>query len=212
MLVAGKGRNGCVSGERLAWLLGASTLVYGMISSVFIPDTLAVESNMVRVVSATRRIDGKREMLRNYMPSHPDQKNKKCTILEAASATSATPILFEPVKLQGSSKEWYGGALSQNNPVVEAIYEASREMEMEEAWAGREIGCVVSIGAGAVDAQSATSDIGSPLKDMIQIMVDSEDTAEAFSTSSLSEELRAVNRYFRFNMPQDMAMLAMDEC
>lgn len=71
---------------------------------------------------------------------------------------------------------------------------------------------MVSIGVGAVDTRSLTSDIGPPPKDMIQTIVDSEDTAETFLTSSLGEELRAVNRYFQFNMPQDMVMLAMDEC
>ncbi|KAF7543621.1 hypothetical protein G7Z17_g10591 [Cylindrodendrum hubeiense] len=158
------------------------------------------------------RIDGKVDMLRNYMPSHPTQKNKKCTILEAASATAAAPLLFEPVKLPGSSIERYGGGLLQNNPIIETGCEATREMEMEEAWAGREIGCVVSIGAGIASAQSVPSNIGSPLKDIVQIMADSEDTAESFSQSGLGEELKRANRYFRFNMPHDMAMLQMDEC
>ena len=44
------------------------------------------------------------------------------------------------------------------------------------------------------------------------MMMNSEDIADEFLTEELGKELSNSNRYFRFNVPQGMQDLEMDEC
>lgn len=99
--------------------------------------------------------------------------------------------------------------MRRNNPINEAIHEMNRLKEKE--WTDREIGCVISIGTGAVEPLKLSNKVPELLKSVVAIMTDSEDIAGQFITSELGQSLDKSKRYFRFNVPQGLQMLQMDE-
>ncbi|KAK4443660.1 hypothetical protein QBC34DRAFT_476804, partial [Podospora aff. communis PSN243] len=161
------------------------------------------------MVSVTRTITSKADVIRNYTSHHPTQENYDCSIWEAACATAAAPMFFQSVKLGTGGEEWCDGAMRRNNPINEAIDEVSREGE--RAWQGRPVGCVISIGTGVVDTVSVSNSTGDFLKSVIKIMTDSEDVADAFLRSVLGQRLHRNRQYFRFNVPQGMQTVRLDE-
>jgi patatin-like phospholipase/acyl hydrolase len=148
-------------------------------------------------------------VLRNYLSVHPTQENYDCKIWEAASATAAAPLFFKPVTFEKTGEIFGDGGMRRNNPINEAINEMNRLREKE--WAGREIGCVVSIGTGAVQTRTISNQLQGLLKAAVAIMTDSEDIADQFIISELGQKLYQSKRYFRFNVPQGLQMLKMDE-
>ncbi|KAH8744644.1 phospholipase [Hyaloscypha finlandica] len=145
----------------------------------------------------------------NYESLHPTQENYDCTIWEAASATSAAPMFFHPVKFGVSDAEWCDGGIRRNNPINEALSDVDRETE--RAWQGRVLGCVVSIGTGVVDSQKISNSVGQFLKAVLKILTDSEDTADSFLRSAFGQDLERSRRYFRFNVPHGLHTLQIDE-
>ena len=69
----------------------------------------------------------------------------RCTIVEAARATSAAPTFFEPVEIMinGTKERFVDGALGFNNPVMELYSEA------KTIFPSRSIDCIVSLGTGS---------------------------------------------------------------
>jgi hypothetical protein len=95
--------------------------------------------------------------------------------------------------------------MRRNNPINEAVNEINRLKEKE--WAGRPLGCVVSIGTGAVEARKISNQLPELLRGAVAIMTDSEDIADQFIVSELGQSLDKSKRYFRFNVPQGLQML-----
>lgn len=82
------------------------------------------------------------ERIRSYRSIDPDVRDTSTyTIWEAARATSAAPMYFPPIVVKGQT--YFDGGLDCNNPVVEVIKEARREMP------GARVNAVVSIGTGS---------------------------------------------------------------
>jgi hypothetical protein len=162
-----------------------------------------------RVVAVTRTANSRADLLRNYLSEHPTQENYECTIWEAASATAATPMFFKSVVFQKSKIEFVDGGMRRSNPINESVNEVNRLKERD--WTGRNIGCLVSIGTGAVNSKKISGNIFELLKGAIAIMTDSEDIAEQFITSEFGQTLEKSKRYFRFNVPQGMQDLQPDE-
>ena len=161
------------------------------------------------IVCVTRLSNSQPDLLRNYVAVHSTQENYECAIWEAASATAAAPLYFKPVVFLKTGEMFGDGGMRRNNPVNEAINETNRLKERE--WAGRQIGCVVSIGTGAVEARNLSNRLPEFLKGAVAIMTDSEDIADQFIISELGQSLEKSKRYFRFNVPQGLQMLQMDE-
>jgi patatin-like phospholipase/acyl hydrolase len=130
-------------------------------------------------------------------------------VWEAASATAAAPMFFKPVILQRTKAEFGDGGMRRNNPINEAINEMNRLKE--KSWAGRELGCLVSIGTGEVDSKKISGSVSDVLKAAISIMTDSEDTSDQFITSEFGQNLYKTYRYFRFNVSQGMQLLQLDD-
>ncbi|KAK0620622.1 hypothetical protein B0T14DRAFT_567363 [Immersiella caudata] len=67
------------------------------------------------------------------------------------------------------------------------------------------------IGTGIGDTASVSNSVGNFLKSVIKIMTDSEDVADAFLKSDLGQQLQRDRQYLRFNVPQGMQTLRLDE-
>lgn len=79
------------------------------------------------MICVTRSKIFKPDVLRSYESEHSTQTNYKCTIWEAASATTAAPMFFEVVKFKADEETWCDGELHRNNPINVAL--AERELE-----------------------------------------------------------------------------------
>ncbi|KAI8964916.1 hypothetical protein F5Y11DRAFT_363187 [Daldinia sp. FL1419] len=157
-------------------------------------------------VCVTSRFTSNVDALRNYRSVHPTITNYDCTIWEAASATAAAPVFFKHVKLRNGG-EFYDGGLRRNNPVEEALSEWHRERDLKT----RDLGCLISIGTGLHKIKGISPGLSRLLKASIRMMTDSQDIAERFLRTDEGELLQNSNRYFRFNVPQGMEDLKIDE-
>ncbi|KLO97050.1 calcium-independent phospholipase A2 [Fusarium fujikuroi] len=160
------------------------------------------------MVCVTRGINSRPDVLRSYMSSHPTQENYKCSIWEAASATAAAPTFFDPVKLAGG-ESFCDGGMRRNNPINETVNELNRELE--RGWSGRSLGCLISVGTGVVEAAKISTSVTTLIRAVVKILTDSEDTAEEFVKSPFGRQLESSGRYFRFNVPQGLQTLKLDE-
>lgn len=159
------------------------------------------------MVCVTNTEISKADVLRSYESFHPTAENYTCNIWEAASATSAAPVFFKAVKFEGTGEQWCDGGMRRNNPINEALAELPRE----RAWKDKKIGCVLSLGTGVKKTETITSSLATLVKTAVAIMTDSDDIARVFGSSELGIELFRTNRYFRFNVPQGMADLQLDD-
>lgn len=169
------------------------------------------------VIAATLRDGGSATRMRAYT-------SRKAfafpgLIWEAARATSAAPTFFEPIVIDG---EIFGdGGVGWNNPTEEAIAEA------RQVWPNRPIGCLVSIGTGLEDpiqlgdkknslARSLMKK-GLP-KQSFRIEV-AEYCVECITSCErihrrLAEDGEGYGiggSYFRFNVPQGMSKIGLEE-
>lgn len=101
-------------------------------------------SPKVFVVSCRGGKDNNTFLFRNYIHSGGQAGTHRCSVLEAARATSAAPSYLPPVKLSIVGKEhlFKDGGLVANNPTSLAIQEALA------LWPGQPISCVLSLGCG----------------------------------------------------------------
>ena len=159
------------------------------------------------MVCVTRTKTSKPDALRSYLSMDPTAENYDCTVWEAASATAAAPMFFEGVKFQRRGEQWCDGGLRRNNPINEALSEVARERE----WKDRKIGCVLSIGTGTTKISAVSSNLAGILKDAVAIMTDAEDITRVFAASELGKQMFRTHRYFRFNVPQGMQDLQLDD-
>ncbi|KAL2289483.1 hypothetical protein FJTKL_01756 [Diaporthe vaccinii] len=161
------------------------------------------------MLCVTRKRTYTPDVLRNYATNAPTKENYECQIWEATSATAAAPIYFKPVELRKRREKWVDGGLKRNNPINVAMEEVSRLQK--SSFKDREIGCVVSIGTGAPQITGVSSNLVGFLAGAVEMMTDSEDIAEQFANSSEGIRLTSANRYFRFNVPQGMQDLQLDD-
>ncbi|CUA71335.1 hypothetical protein RSOLAG22IIIB_09519 [Rhizoctonia solani] len=117
------------------------------------PDALMYEGklrvNICKSAVVATDITGKEAatILRSYDISLDDLEEElapdQVQIWEAARATSATPLIFEPISIGGKKLFVDGGAGGHSNPTQLALDEARR------IWPGHPIGLLLSLGAGA---------------------------------------------------------------
>ena len=160
------------------------------------------------MLCVTRTKSKQADFLRSYQIFHPTQENYECEIWEAASATAAAPLYFEHVKFKRHGESWCDGGLKRNNPINEALAEVIRL----EAFKGREVGCVLSIGSGVSKVSPVSPNLAIFLKQSVDMMTDSEEIADQFAVSQKGQELAQSKKYSRFSVPQGLQELEMDEC
>jgi hypothetical protein len=92
--------------------------------------------------------------------------------------------------------------------IRELIAETSREKSLKD----KTIGCIISLGTGVPKILSVSANLAIFLRSAIDTMMNSEEIAEDFLTEEIGKELSTSGRYFRFNVPQGMQDLELDEC
>jgi predicted acylesterase/phospholipase RssA len=146
----------------------------------------------------------------------------EATIWQAARATSAAPTFFAPVVID--DVRYADGGTGYNNPADLALDEA------RNIWGDRPLGCLVSLGTGLEDsirlgdgteggkgwkrtfigkiAPKTNFDI-----EVAEFCVDLLTSSETVhrKLKKRAESLGIVGSYFRFNVPQGMSQIRLDE-
>jgi len=167
-------------------------------------------------------LDGPPVRLKSY---RLDGSEVRCSILQAARATSAAPTIFPPESI-GLTK-YVDGGIRYNNPAEEAVREANR------IWPSRPIGCLLSIGTGKNVPISGISRVkqqfGSIVGGVLQLAASQ--TAEKLTVAKYCSELvtgceevhrhllgdqslktfSSMDRYYRFNVEYGAVDIEMDE-
>jgi patatin-like phospholipase/acyl hydrolase len=160
-------------------------------------------ANMVSVVCAGTSNINAPVQLRSY-PSSWDTSTR-CTIWQAARATSAAPLFFDPIIFGSPPMEYIDGALHYNNP-VSILWD-----ETKSIWGNRPISCILSIGTG----KPATVSVGKRgheiVKALVKMATDTEKAAREFKirVSQMPETDRP--RYYRFNVGTGLEGIALEE-
>jgi len=142
-----------------------------------------------------------------------------CCIWEAARATSAAPTFFPPIKFRDrTGGEFIDGGVGCNNPTKVLIKEAKAYYRLKGYTATRPT-CLVSIGTGQKDLiqlNKAASvfwfkdRIGLSIAPALSaIVTDCENTHDEVTLSCIDDD--AAHLYYRFNVPQGMQNIVLDE-
>lgn len=142
-----------------------------------------------------------------------------CTIWEAARATSAAPTFFPPIKFRNrTGGEFVDGGVGCNNPTKVLIKEAKTYYRLKDYGATRPT-CLVSIGTGQKDLiqlHKAASIFW--FKDrtglsiapaLAAIVTDCETTNDEVTLSAIEDN--TTHLYYRFDVPQGMQNIVLDE-
>jgi predicted acylesterase/phospholipase RssA len=165
---------------------------------IFLRCVNLTDISFVCAMSALNMRAGIPHLFRTY--EAPRYQTSNCTIWEAACATSADPISFKRIVIDGS-QPYIDGGLGCNNP-IEQVLEEARLMFPDQ-----QITCIVSIGAGQVQT------IGIPEPTLLQrvfpleIVNAMQAMARDCERSAQEIERRfqhTSNFYFRFNVDQGL--------
>lgn len=146
----------------------------------------------VRFVCCTSQGVNKEVRLRTYRSWEP---GTDCTIWQAARATSAAPLFFDPIIFGTPPKTYVDGGVHMNNPIRAVMDEAHSLRARQQE---REIGCVVSIGTGIQSSQGVGTRGHQIIAALANAAMDCEKVAREYR-----EELRVANvrpDYFRFSV------------
>ena len=128
-------------------------------------------------------------------------------IWEAGRATSAASTFFDSITIGPSKQRFFDGATGANNPVRQLWKEA------KDVWSSvpleSNIGCVVSIGTGVPSMKKFGKDGLEIFQTLKRIATETEATARDFHQEHT--DLDESNRYFRFNVPDGLAEVGLDE-
>jgi hypothetical protein len=158
-----------------------------------------------RFVCAMRATDHKIIRLANY-PSPVREDERTIKIWEAARATAASPMYFDPISIGRSGEQLLDGGLGANNPVREVL-QAAQEL-WPQGVIGDRIGCLVSIGTGVQPVEPISNNFFQLAKALVSQTLGTEATAESFLRENRNMFLD--NRYFRFTVPQGLDSVALD--
>ena len=128
-------------------------------------------------------------------------------IWEAARATSATSSFFDPITIGPGELRFVDGGTGAQNPVRQLW------MEAQSLWGSNgldeNIRCVISIGTGVPSVKKFGVNIIEIFHTLKRISTESETTARQFHQehSNLDEN----SRYFRFNVPDGMAEIGLED-
>ena len=189
------------------------------------PDALLKEPNTCKtfvVAIRTRGTGAGAVLMRTYDTDSADAFPSR--IWEAARATSAAPTFFQPITINGAK---YGdGGTGWNNPTAEALSEANR------IWSRHSIGCLLSLGTGleeAIQLSEGNDELSDGFSRLLlqkfapqtsfQFEVAKYCVASLTSCEKIHREVsekypeRIVpsRNYFRFNVPQGMSKISLEE-
>ncbi|KAK2807307.1 hypothetical protein FQN50_005461 [Emmonsiellopsis sp. PD_5] len=125
----------------------------------------------------------------------------------SARATSAASSFFDPITIGPNSQCFVDGATGANNPVRQLWREAN------DVWSTGsfedKIGCIVSIGTGVPPVKKFGNDGLDIFHTLKRLATETEATARGFLQEH--SELDDSNRYFRFNVPDGLSEIGLDE-
>ena len=88
-------------------------------------------------------------LLRTYaVPQGARPGTNACAIWEAGRATGAAPTFFDPMRIEGVEQPLIDGGVKANNPAMQGLEEA------ELLWPDRKVGCLISLGCGAMPEEA----------------------------------------------------------
>ena len=141
---------------------------------------------------------------RSHAPTLDGLENE-IKVWEAVVATMASPTYFDPIAIGRYGSKFIDGAIGANNPLRILLQEARRTWPngaFEE-----KLGCIVSIGSGAVSMRGFRGDLLDIAKGFVDLATESEREAEYFSRDHPS--LAPV--YYRFNARPGLEKVGLDE-
>jgi predicted acylesterase/phospholipase RssA len=141
--------------------------------------------------------------LRSYTVS--SEESVRCTIVDAARATSAAPPFFDPIELKGVGVTLRDGAFRANNPIQELISEVESQFSV---W---QLSCVVSIGTGVQADETFGRSLTSIAKMCSKIATDTEEVHRQFKERECKPGGRFRDKYFRFNVSQGLQGIGLEE-
>ncbi|RPA72443.1 hypothetical protein BJ508DRAFT_314726 [Ascobolus immersus RN42] len=146
-------------------------------------------------VTAVRTKPVRLELLRSYKTTSHTEHDYKCTIWQAARATSAANLFFEPIKL--GRGEFFDGSWTAINPINELMAEVSRIYEEPR------FGCILSLGTGQLgikylNPRAKIPDLAKSCKDLL---LNANRIAQDFVVEgTLGWKLTKAEKYFRLDL------------
>ncbi|KAH8591275.1 acyl transferase/acyl hydrolase/lysophospholipase [Bisporella sp. PMI_857] len=153
-------------------------------------------------VCTTQLRDSQKVRLRTYGCEWEEPET--CNIWEAARATSAAPMFFEPVEFKGSRVRYVDGGIWRNNPVRELYREAYQLL------GARSVSCIISIGTGVLEVIDIGGNGMQLLEACKSIVTETEETANDFAREVMQEG-RQSRIYFRFNVSNGLQKVGLTE-
>ena len=167
-----------------------------------------INNAMVRFICATSEGTGTIVPLRSYPSERGSSELYNTTkIWEAGRATSAASTFFDSITIGPSKQRFFDGATGANNPIRELWKEA------KDVWSSgpleSNIGCIVSIGTGVPSMKKFGKDLLEVFQTLKRIATETEVTARGFHQEHT--DLDDTDRYFRFNVPDGLAEIGLEE-
>ena len=135
------------------------------------------------------------ERIRSYRSIDPNARDTSTyTIWEAACATSAAPMYFPTITVQGQT--YFDSGLDCNNPVIEVIKEARHEMP------GSRISTIVSIGTGSAKVYEPEPYLHNIFLSFVERATNTEARHQEVLKDDAFDDVRA--GYFRFQGKFDL--------
>jgi Patatin-like phospholipase len=173
------------------------------------------------VIAIRTRAGGTPVRMRTYNTTTANAFSAR--IWEAARATSAAPTFLKPITI--NSVTYGDGASGWNNPTAEAIAEAHK------IWPNRPIGCLLSIGTGLEkaiqlsDGDENSSECSARLLQILAPKASFQLEVAKYCVASLTscekthrdvssqppDRIVPHKNYFRFNVPQGMSEIGLEE-
>jgi patatin-like phospholipase/acyl hydrolase len=135
-------------------------------------------------------------------------QNYDCFVWEAARATTAAPLFFEPITLAASQATFADGGIRANNPIMEVSREARR------LWPNRSIGCLVSLGTGITSTPPLNvtkSRFHEVVKTLVHIATDADEEAQKYRDTAEGTHLIRNKKYFRYSVSQGIDHVDLNE-
>ncbi|KAK3939298.1 acyl transferase/acyl hydrolase/lysophospholipase [Diplogelasinospora grovesii] len=130
----------------------------------------------------------------------------KPEIWQAARATSAATLFFDPITIGEFEQTFVDGGGGYNNP-VEVLYDEATGCWQNPA---RDFQCVVSIGTGRAELKNWGANLNQLRKTLVDIATETDKTAARFSKSH-PELVAEPQRLFRFQVAHGLENVGMAE-
>ena len=154
-----------------------------------------------RFVCTTTYDNNQAELLRSYVSTK--EHTIECTIVQAARATSAAPLFFDSIEIDGV--RFSDGGLRNNNPIKAVRNELRAEFPKHPA------GCIVSIGTGVHRTQSLGKTLIAIANSCADIATDVETAHQEFKRDECGAQGPFRGKYFRFNVDQGLQNIKLHE-